>query len=425
MHNVDTTLYIPHTAPELPDDRLERAHRAAYTHAWLRCAEVLRSEIDREHREQRERIVEWLLTAGDNELPGICQPQLPLLAVHRPDALFTRSLLPRLAARSAIAHLRPSDAPTVSAALRAVVSQFVPSSSSSDIRLLDACPHPLLVVLYDLEQFDPSVLQDVLHICSTRIPALRLAFLAFLSSPLSSSYIHAVYPRSTLARLRVHSMSVHAALLEKLLLVAFFDPAFEPDLVLGPTALQAIVDYHTRHNSSIDALISCLQLSHLKHFFTEPLSILVHPPSALPTDPVYEPVLSLLSSRLPPGPSTAESLWLAFQQCSNAFRAASRALRLGFTLLYTVHNHLVLNGHNTPRATTDLMISVLSGPSPREIKSLVVHVRKLRHDALHALLTELHDRDPGQDQLYSFLTGRTAEEQLGIDVSTWLSTYLM
>jgi len=93
-------------------------------------------------------------------------------------------------------------------------------------------------------------------------------------------------------------------------------------------------------------------------------------------------------------------------------------------VLYTVHKHLVSNGHRTPyQAITDLMISVLSGPSPREIKSLVVLVHKLRHEALHALLTELHDRDPGQDHLFPTRTRTT--EQIGVEVSTRLSTYLM
>jgi len=98
-------------------------------------------------------------------------------------------------------------------------------------------------------------------------------------------------------------------------------------------------------------------------------------------------------------------------------------------VLYTVHNHLVSNGYRTPysgpQAITDLMISVLSGPSPREIKSLVVLVHKLRHEALHALLTELHNRDPGQDHSFLTRTRTATAEQVGVEVSTWLSTCLM
>ena len=43
----------------------------------------------------------------------------------------------------------------------------------------------------------------------------------------------------------------------------FFDPEFEPDVMLGPGALEYISDFATRHSASPDALLTMLQVKAL------------------------------------------------------------------------------------------------------------------------------------------------------------------
>lgn len=433
-------------------DQLERAYKATYKLSWARCSAQLHSEIDELYKPTADAIVNWISTVHEDVLPGLPYPELPLIAVHNSSSLFIDALIPLLSTgnvTATVSYLYPSDAPNTSIALRSLISKFLdtsavqkPKLASYDISLLDAyftSADLLLIVLHSFEQFEPSVMQDVFHICSTRIPSLRLTFLAFLSSPSAPSYIHTVYPRSTLTHLRVHSLSVQGgtSVLEGLLLKTFFNPRFEPDLVLGPSAMEGAIDYYTRHNNSIDALMTCIQLAHLKHFLNEPLSILIHPPSTLTTDPIYAPVLSLLQSRIPS--ASSEILFDTFQQHSATFRGAFRALRLGFTMLHKMSSFLVSNGYQIPHsgshATINLMISTLRGQTAREIKILAMYAKKLRPNTLHALLTELHDiyldeHDPAKDQIRLFLTRTRLErdesqDELGTEVSMWLSTHLM
>lgn len=305
----------------------------------------------------------------------------------------------------------------------------------------------LLVVLHDFEQFDSSVMQDLLYICSTRIPDLPLTFLIFLISPPTPSYLHAAYPRSTLTCLRVQSFTVQTGrpVLERLLLCAFFNPSFDSDLMLGPAALAAIIDHCTRHDSSVDALFTCIQLVYLKHFLVEPLSVFIQPPSALGTDAEYAPILTLLHSRLSslspstPPPQELESLLNMLTQHHTIFLTHARNLRLGFTLLHTLHAFLSAQGYKPlhPRSggLTSVMLSVLRGQAGRDVKAIEMYVKKLRTEALHDLLDDL-------DELYSGLPNsvkkaheaarakialfRSAEPDAleAEDVGEWLTGYI-
>lgn len=40
----------------------------------------------------------------------------------------------------------------------------------------------------------------------------------------------------------------------------FFDPAFDPGIMLGPVALDFLHDQFTRHNRSLDAVTTTLQV---------------------------------------------------------------------------------------------------------------------------------------------------------------------
>jgi hypothetical protein len=54
----------------------------------------------------------------------------------------------------------------------------------------------------------------------------------------------------------------------------FFDLHFEPDIMVGPAALDFLTDFFCRNSASVEGILSILQLAHLKHF-DEPLTIFV------------------------------------------------------------------------------------------------------------------------------------------------------
>jgi origin recognition complex subunit 3 len=54
----------------------------------------------------------------------------------------------------------------------------------------------------------------------------------------------------------------------------FFDLHFEPDIMVGPAALDFLTDFFCRNSASMEGVSSILQLAHLKHF-DEPLTIFV------------------------------------------------------------------------------------------------------------------------------------------------------
>lgn len=43
----------------------------------------------------------------------------------------------------------------------------------------------------------------------------------------------------------------------------FFDPIFEPEIMMGPTTIDFAVDFFTRHSSSFDGLLSIFQVCYL------------------------------------------------------------------------------------------------------------------------------------------------------------------
>jgi origin recognition complex subunit 3 len=54
----------------------------------------------------------------------------------------------------------------------------------------------------------------------------------------------------------------------------FFDLDFEPDVIVGPAALDFLIDFFCRNSASVEGVLLILQLAHLKHF-DEPLTVFV------------------------------------------------------------------------------------------------------------------------------------------------------
>ncbi|KAH9077755.1 origin recognition complex subunit 3 N-terminus-domain-containing protein [Lactarius deliciosus] len=259
-------------------------------------------------------IVRSVHRAYDDILPGLPRVELPVIAISARDSWPT--VASRLETNhgeeaedddpppgSHITHLYPSDCPNIMSTMKALVTGFVnhppngkdvqrkpvTSLASYDIELLKVWygvlrdsaegpepPPQLVVFLHDFEQFDESVVQDMFYICSSYVPQLPLIVVVALSS-LFPSFLHTTYPQSVLSLLRVDTFTVPSGptLLERVIAETFFDLRFEPDVMVGPAALDFLTDFFCHHASSVEGALLILQLTHFKHF-DEPLTVFVH-----------------------------------------------------------------------------------------------------------------------------------------------------
>lgn len=112
-------------------------------------------------------------------------------------------------------------------------------------------------------------------------------FLLILSSPSTPSFLHNTYSRSTLSMLRVQTVVAPSglAIIEEIisqvlsntpssswcrytdyLLQTFYSVDFEPDVMIGPAALEYLVDFCARHTASVDSMLTIIQVSFLLLF---------------------------------------------------------------------------------------------------------------------------------------------------------------
>ncbi|KAI8995456.1 hypothetical protein BD414DRAFT_410622 [Trametes punicea] len=269
----------------------------AYKAVWDRCLERIQTILRRLQAPIVEEVVHKVANAYTEVLPGLPYPELPVIAVHGANPSLVGDIASRLECVSSVVegtsdaglavqvckalqvHLYPAECASVANVMKGIVTGFVDRSSASrrttaslagfDINLLCAwyttqSSHlGLVVFLHEFEKFDVKVVQDVMH-----VPRLPLVFVLLMGSPPVPSYLHTVYPRSTLALLRVHFVvaSSGIVMVKEVLEKAFFDPDFDPDIMLGPAMMEYITEFSTRHMASPDVL-----LAHVKHF-THPLS---------------------------------------------------------------------------------------------------------------------------------------------------------
>lgn len=177
-----------------------------------------------------------------------------------------------------------------------------------------------------------------------------------------------------------------------------FDVDFEQDIVIGPAVIDSLSDFFTRHNSSLDALITILhvrtpitlmlilftrlgQLAHLKHF-DDPLTIFVHDNgnlSSLLLQPTSFPFLDYLLTRIssppassvPPSPthSTAwlnqsvPSLLASIDEARTGFRTKMRKTKVALGLMKRVKEFMLRQGWRSAdeRSQVELMFEALKG----------------------------------------------------------------
>ncbi|KAI0342415.1 hypothetical protein BDW22DRAFT_1395357 [Trametopsis cervina] len=296
-------------------------------------------------------------------------------------------------------------------------------------KLNDTAPQ-LVVVLHEFEQLDPSVIQDVFYICNKSIPQLPLIFLLDSSAPSTMAYLHAAYTRATIAllRVRIHSAPSGVDLINTVIDGTFFNPDFEPDIMLGPAVLDFLGEFSARHTNSIDAALTILQLAHMKHF-EELLTCLV---PGFPSAPelreaatrlrqtssftLVDSLLTRLWSESTPderysstyevpqylegvdwsNPSV-ETLLSLVESARQDFRYRATHMRLGYQLVKTVQRFMRSHNYKTSTSVTgqeDSELSFMSravrGRVSRDIKHLALMIRKLPSSLLDALLGDAY-----------------------------------
>ncbi|KAJ3734272.1 origin recognition complex subunit 3 N-terminus-domain-containing protein, partial [Lentinula guzmanii] len=444
---------LPFDLPNGPELRWD-----AYKAAWSKCSNQIQTLLHQLYEPVVSEVVEKIELAYsggyDKDIPLLALPyaEIPTIAVANPtsDAYFLSSIVSQL---HLIAHLYPSDCANLTTAMKAIVNGFLfvshPASTfrssaktlaTYDINVLlawylaqepDTKPRRLILLLHDFEQFDPGVVQDMFYICSQHVPALPLILLISLSSPQSPSsphsYLHVTYPLATLKLLRIQSVVVPSGpkILEEVVIKTFVDLPADVDLndkldiVLGPAVLEYLTEYATRFNHSVPALLSILQLAHLKHFLTNPLTALVslvhHVPlttsdaSALNTtlrNPASAAFRNVLTHRLDfcrsdsddtnsDQDSSLPALIRALHAAHIQFRSRSYAIRLAFSLLQGFHEFLVERGykglgtHWGSGNSTTTPTPPRSNQAAKDITYTRTLLRKLKPEELRAYLDVL------------------------------------
>ncbi|KAK0223959.1 origin recognition complex subunit 3 N-terminus-domain-containing protein [Armillaria fumosa] len=471
----------------------------AYQSAWAKCLDKLQSIIQKLHEPVVEAIAEEVNNSYTDTLPGLPYPELPAITISNPagGTSFLNELINQLGCSddetepgAFVTHLHPAECSNIMSGMKTLISGFTDrppdqtkaqfkknpagSLANYDIDFLDAWftavrndreqrnarVPSLVAVLHNFEQFNPSVMQDIFDICCLHIPQLPLVFIVALSSAQTPSYLHVTYPRSTLAVLRIRQFHVPSGLhiLEEILRQTFFTTAFDPDVMLGPAALNFIVDYYSRYNPSLDSLLNMFQLVHLKHFMVNPLSLLVKttPGSDTLSAVTSSPFVDTLFGRL--CTTKTSEVWhkqplptliTAVDEAREVFHARVRKSRLAFEVMMAVHEFLARLGYkNVERdahhstALLRVAIDLVKGRSPKHIETLSSLVRRLKFSEVHPFLDVLqafyHDvptdiRNGDSLHIDIFISRLPQEDddqysenmrQLAIDIGDWLLNYL-
>ncbi|KIK63119.1 hypothetical protein GYMLUDRAFT_242182 [Collybiopsis luxurians FD-317 M1] len=360
----------------------------AYRAAWTNCLNRVQTLVHALYKPVVAEIVELIDTAYDSDemLPALPHPELPAIAVTNPssDAFFLSSVISQLSdseeANRAVTHLYPADCSNLTTAMKSIIWGFISTSgttkssarslASYDMAVLEAWyiaqenkPEKLILLLHDFEQIDPSILQDVIHICSLHIPAVPLVLLFSLSSPQSPlSYFHIAYSRATIKLLRIHSVIAPGGsqIFEDIVMKTLVDLWHDSDVVLGPAALEYLAEQATRFNPSVDAILNILQLAHLKHFLSNPLTALALLTPSIDTlkNSVSSAFTGALVARLDheefmrdedSSPTShyenLSDVVDAIDRARTEFQIHARQMRLGYLLLQLIHDFLLERGY--------------------------------------------------------------------------------
>ncbi|KAG2076245.1 hypothetical protein BDR04DRAFT_1125767 [Suillus decipiens] len=493
LDDVNTDAAPPSLFPERDFHQGCQLRFQACRAAWGKCLKRMQELIHSLHAPVVESVVEQVKKSYTDELPGLPYPELPVISVT--SSSLSSSLFDEISFQLEentdelfedtndhfVTHLFPSDCTTITGTMKTIVSGFVsrsptggqdikrkPSASLAtyDIALLEAWYRAVCdarVIVHDFEQLEPQVVQDMFEICSSYISRLPLVFILALASPPSPSYIRATYPHSMLALLRVRDCPLPLAekSLHNILLETFFDLTFEPEIMIGPATIDFAVEFFTRHSSSLDGLLSILQLAHMKHF-EEPLSVLA-PAQALgrPKDaakvlltPNAFPFLDALFARVHGSTlivpvehatswrsATIDSLLSSVETARDIFRLRVKLLRVAFRLILRVRQFMLVHERKSvqgDQTVPELMCLALRGRLGSVYGHLCSMVKMLPAAQLEDFARVVHDffedvpEDVKAEENEVISRVETAYKMLCRDASTedisgllgdWLSEY--
>ncbi|KAF8893016.1 origin recognition complex subunit 3 N-terminus-domain-containing protein [Infundibulicybe gibba] len=504
-NQASSVFFIPHTPDHGGDGETtpswlfqsesDRLCFKAYEEAWSICLNRMQEIINELYTPVVDAVVERVHTSHSTTLPGLPFPEIPVITIN--DPAYSSMLLTSISAKldppnddgtnplDFVVHLYASECGNIASGMKTIVTGFTDqalentkrrpthSLANHDIEYLkawytalqdtyDGRPN-LVLILHEFEQFDPTVMQDIFYICSLHIDFLPFVFILSHLSPPSPSYIHQNYPRSTLTLLDIHNIAVPSSftLLEDILANTFFDVHFEPKVMMGPATLISLIDHFARYNASIDGVLTILQLAHLKHFMTNPLTFVVHatPSPQRLSEPASFPLLDALFTRLhtPAGPvpspdhasawreQSIQALVQSVDAARENFNARSGRVRLALGLMKLLQEFMVREGYKGldwdrhPMGTGMLhgLISLLRGHSDKDVRAMGALLRKLNSVQLNALLENVHayfhsmptdiraDQDAAQAKIMIFVSSLADDEDSVFTVRTSLAQWLM
>ncbi|KAF8653670.1 hypothetical protein AX16_003821 [Volvariella volvacea WC 439] len=425
-----------------PDTSTDEWHIEAYKQSWSNCLNQIRSIISSQYDPILTSILEEVQSPHSRELPGVPRNELPVICItdstsgsHFVDE-FNEQLHQRTNSNEGkilTTHIYPTESSNIAAFMKTMITGFVDSDvldkakgkstaslANYDIEYLIAWYNgvlnayetapTLVVLLHNFEQFDPNIMQDVFYICSQHSANIPFAFVLSLSSPHLPSYLHSLYPRSTLSLLRIKTFVVpnQLSILRQILEQTFFSLDYEPDVMLGPTALKFAVDYFSRQSASIDSLVTILQLMHLKHVTSHPLGFLVastpspedlsQPEAAHRIDQLFIHIQSLSGTRPSQWPNlTLSDLLEAVDRARTSVHLRLRNYRIAFRVFVFVQRFMMDEGYkgldwsqeDTSLDVLGSMILLLQGRLGKHVKSLGMMIKKLKPAQLASLVDKL------------------------------------
>ncbi|KAJ7630336.1 hypothetical protein FB45DRAFT_1150437 [Roridomyces roridus] len=359
-----TTIYIPYDDSEdssqstdLLDTDLEDGPQLrfdAYMAAWAKCLDRVKAIIEALYNPVVSSILDRLDNIHD-AVPGLPFSELPVVAVadFSGGSIFLDRLCATLEATPTkiISHLYPSDCTNLTSAMKTLIGGFVDRDNASrrraatwlaphDLGVLQAWynaqrrPPQLLILLHDFEKFEKTILEDVFYFAGSTSPTYIPLFTIHSITLLLPTRLFVSFHTCPSSCVQLHSSYGSLPLLP------------------GVSLLSFISDYCATHSASLQAIISILHLTHLKHYTAaEPLSFLAHATptiSAHPTARQFAFLDTLLPRLRPSGlrdnkgtqwrahASAPERLLQAVDAARSAFARQAQRMKLGIALLMRV-----------------------------------------------------------------------------------------
>ncbi|TPX32579.1 hypothetical protein SmJEL517_g04319 [Synchytrium microbalum] len=136
----------------------------------------------------------------------------------------------------------------------------------------DALPGSLVVLMPDMECFDPQILADLIFICREYID--RLPFVLLIGVATSVDALHQLLPKSAISLLSTETFKLQLSenCLDGIVEEIFMKSA--SGLKLGAQVYDYLLAKFDHYDLCVGEFVRGIQYSHMRHYFGEPLSLL-------------------------------------------------------------------------------------------------------------------------------------------------------